>query len=73
VNPLRKFSTLETSMGSTMLRRFLAWALFGAGHAVSKVMDLWPWDRLHPHGLYSRLMLASVCVQGDGPGPWSRP
>lgn len=54
------------------MRYFLANALYWMGHAVSLVMDYWPWETAHPYYLYNRLMVGSVRVQGDADGPWMR-
>lgn len=49
-----------------MTRWLLAWALWGIGHALSKTLR---WNGcLYPP--YSRIMVWSSYVQGDGPGPW---
>ena len=47
------------------MRRLAAWALYGLGDAISRVM-FFGW--LYPP--YNWLMLKSEIIQGDGPGPW---
>jgi len=52
------------------MRKILAYALLWMGDAVSRVMDYWPCDFMHPYKLYNMLMDLSHKVQGDRPGPW---
>jgi hypothetical protein len=55
----------------------LSWALYWMGDLVSKLMARmpddpeWPCELLYP--IYSRLMIWSSNVQGDGSGPWREP
>lgn len=57
--------------GGNRLRLALSWALWALGHLLSVPMARWDWAWLHSP--YSRLMLASLRVQGvvQG-GPWRR-
>jgi hypothetical protein len=48
----------------------LAYVFYGLGHCVSKVMDYWPFEFMHPYRLYSWLMNVSDTLQGHRSGPW---
>lgn len=54
------------------MRSVLAWIVFRFGDVWSIVFDRWlPWGMPGPiYTVYSRAMLASVRLQGEGSGPW---
>lgn len=60
-----------------MIRTLAAWALFWLGHWTSQVLALVPdddaWEKMAEglYVIYNRLMVASLKVQGDRPGPWN--
>jgi hypothetical protein len=57
-----------------MMRSIIAWTLFWAGDAVSRLMrvlpDDWRVTEWLYRGAYSPLMRWSSAVQCDGKGPW---
>lgn len=50
-------------------RSYVAWIVYWCDHLVSKTM-YWEWTAACMYPLYNKLMLASLDIQGDGPGPW---
>ena len=56
------------------MKYLLSHIFYYIGHAVykSKVMDIWPTEFAHPYFMYSKLMVWSIEIQGDGQGPWGR-
>jgi hypothetical protein len=52
------------------MKPYLAWAFYGCGDAVSRVMNLGDWVSGALYPLYNWLMCKSTQIQGNGPGPW---
>lgn len=59
------------------MKKMIAWAgtwtFWAIGHGLSKLMNYWPTEFLHPYPLYNRAMIASSALQdwGGAMGPWS--